>query len=508
MKRIFLLSILLFAVAVSAQNRIVLVEEFTNTGCGPCASWSPELDAVIENRLGDCVAIKYHSNYPNHNDEFYNYDPDTQQKRHDFYEVTGVPATFVNGEALSVRTSSYLDETITRQMAQPERFSLTLSKGIEDHRISVQVNLTPLQDAENGTSLRLFVAAIEEHISPSKPYPNGETSLHYTMRKMFTGGDGIQISEDHLHAGQAYSYDASWEIDFCDDERQLGVVAFLQDIETKEVLCAAYSGAGTNKKNYLTLVALTDTPDFICVPNYYGHVVLRNDGYNTLTTATLNVKVNGALKQYPWIGALDYLDRDTLAFDGFHDFSLSDDDNQVQLWFSDVNGTASESNRINSSFSNSLQAHYSVQLRFYTDKKPYETTWKLYNSSGDVVREGGPYTEPMKLYTDNFQLTHDDCYLLEFHDAGNDGIKDDYGTGYYQLYQIDDTGSTQHLTQGNYDGAVHNVYFNLTEASSAGVVEIPTDDVSFGSYHDLQGRRVLHQKRGVNIVNGKKVVVR
>ena len=268
MKRTCLLSTLLLAVAVSAQNRIVLVEEFTNTGCGPCASWSPELDAVIENRLGDCVAIKYHSNYPNRNDEFYNYDSDTQQKRHDFYEVDGVPATFVNGEKLYFRTSSCLDETITQQMAQPERFSLTLSKGIENYRMSVQANLTPLQEIESGTSLRLFVAAIEEHIYPSKPYPNGETSLHYTMRKMFTGGDGIQISDDGLHASQVYSYGALWEIDFCDDETQLGVVAFLQDIDTKEVVCAAYSGAETYKENHLTLVALNDTPDFICVPNW------------------------------------------------------------------------------------------------------------------------------------------------------------------------------------------------------------------------------------------------
>lgn len=508
MKRTCLLSTLLLAVAVSAQNRIVLVEEFTNTGCGPCASWSPELDAVIENRLGDCVAIKYHSNYPNRNDEFYNYDSDTQQKRHDFYEVDGVPATFVNGEKLYFRTSSCLDETITQQMAQPERFSLTLSKGIENYRMSVQANLTPLQEIESGTSLRLFVAAIEEHIYPSEPYPNGETSLHYTMRKMFTGGDGIQISDDGLHASQVYSYGALWEIDFCDDETQLGVVAFLQDIDTKEVVCAAYSGAETYKENHLTLVALNDTPDFICVPNYYGQVVLRNDGYNVLTTATLNVMVNGTLKQYPWKGELDYLERDTLAFDGFHDFSLSDDENQVQLWFSDVNDTTVESNRINSSFSNSPQAHYGVQLRLYTDNKPYETTWKLYNSAGDVVQEGGPYADPMKLYIENFPLTQDDCYLLEFFDTGNDGIKGNNGTGYYQLFQIDHAGMTQHLTQGNYDGAVHEVYFNLTEASSTGVVEIPTDEVSSGSCHDLQGRRVLHQERGVNILDGKKVVVR
>ena len=88
MKGTCLLSTLLLAVTVSAQNRIVLVEEFTNTGCGPCASWSPEL-----------------------------------------------------GEALAFRTSSCLDKTITRQMAQPERFSLTLSKGIEDHRMSVNTQI-------------------------------------------------------------------------------------------------------------------------------------------------------------------------------------------------------------------------------------------------------------------------------------------------------------------------------------------------------------------------------
>ncbi len=117
---------------------------------------------MIENRLGDCSAIKYHSSYPNRNDEFYNYDPVTQQKRHDFYGVDGVPATYVNGEALYFRTSSYLDETITQQMAQPERYSLALSKEIEDHRMSVHATLTPLQDIESATSLRLFVAAIEE----------------------------------------------------------------------------------------------------------------------------------------------------------------------------------------------------------------------------------------------------------------------------------------------------------------------------------------------------------
>ena len=56
--------------AEAQQKRLVLIEEFTNTGCGPCASWSPLLDSCINYRLGDCIAIKYHSGYPYNADEF------------------------------------------------------------------------------------------------------------------------------------------------------------------------------------------------------------------------------------------------------------------------------------------------------------------------------------------------------------------------------------------------------------------------------------------------------
>ena len=67
-KYTFLLLLLFVALHLSAQQHLVLIEEFTNTGCNPCASWSPELDQVIEDRLGECIAIKYHSGYPDSGD--------------------------------------------------------------------------------------------------------------------------------------------------------------------------------------------------------------------------------------------------------------------------------------------------------------------------------------------------------------------------------------------------------------------------------------------------------
>lgn len=462
MKKICALLLLFVSVHLSAQRPLVLIEEFTNTGCNPCASWSPLLDQVIEERLGDCIAIKYHSGYPDSNDEFYNYDKTSQQARIDFYGVTGVPTTFVNGMEIGERTTEMMHYAIDYFLGQPSIHSLSVSKLLNGHHLTVQTSLTPHTDIANVADLRLFVAVIEEHIVADKPYPNGEIHLNYTLRKMLTGGSGMQLAEDGIVANQTYTYDTEWDIDFAADLGQLGVVAFVQDMNTKEVVCTAYASPGAEKENNLALMSLNDTPDLTCLANYYGNVIFRNDGANILHSAMLNVEVNGSTRQYPWSGELGYLQRDTLTFDDFRDFTLAADKNQVSVWFSDVNGTDSESNRIASSFDNSYQASYSVQLRLYTDKKPEETTWKLYNSAGDVVHEGGPYPEARKFYTENLNTSADDCYLLEFEDAGGDGIKGAYGNGYYQLFQVDGEGHSSRITQGDYEGSVCDVFFHLT----------------------------------------------
>ncbi len=462
MKKLFTLTALFLWFVSSAllaqQKRLVLVEEFTNTGCGPCASWSPILDSCLNYRLGDCIAIKYHSGYPEKTDPFYLYDTEAHQAKVDFYHVTGVPATYVDGQELSDRSFSYLSEAITWCMLQPQKCDVTVSKTLTDRLLKVTVKATPYNNIKEGADVRLFVAAIEEKIKAERPYSNGETELNYTMRKMLSPAEGYQLT-----GSEAVDREMQWDIDFFDNLSQLGVVAFVQDMGTYEILGTAYIGPNAEGENQLALMNLFDTPDLICMPNYYGKVLLRNNGANAITSATLNVKVNGSVKQYEWTGHLEYLERDTLVFDGFTAFQLNaEGNNKVEVWFSDVNGTDAESNTRTSSFGNSVQVYYDVQLKIYTDKKPEETTWKLYNSAGDVIREGGPYTEPRKFVTVNFGLTSNDCYHLEFRDAGGDGIKGAAGNGYYQLFQLDEAGKTRRIAQGDYDGAVFDVFFNLT----------------------------------------------
>ena len=64
--------LMLVTLKLNAQNeRLLLLESFTNTGCVPCAQYNPTMDALIANNLDKVVAIKYHVNWPSSSDPMY-----------------------------------------------------------------------------------------------------------------------------------------------------------------------------------------------------------------------------------------------------------------------------------------------------------------------------------------------------------------------------------------------------------------------------------------------------
>lgn len=76
-------------------------------------------------------------------------------------------------------------------MNQPAVCDLKVSKQLDGFQLSVQADLTPYNNIENG-NVRLFVAAIEEHYVSPTAYSNGEREVNYTMRRMITPDNGYQ----------------------------------------------------------------------------------------------------------------------------------------------------------------------------------------------------------------------------------------------------------------------------------------------------------------------------
>ena len=98
MKKILLVvSVCLLMLDSSAQTqRLILVEEFTNASCGPCALSNPSFNTLMTANASKVVAIRYHSSFPGY-DPFYSQNPVQNQARTIYYGVTAVPTARRDG---------------------------------------------------------------------------------------------------------------------------------------------------------------------------------------------------------------------------------------------------------------------------------------------------------------------------------------------------------------------------------------------------------------------------
>ena len=489
------------------KRPLVLFEEFTNTSCDPCAEFSPALDRTIYERMGDMVAVTYHFNFPSPLDPFYTTNPEDVKTRAAYYGVTGVPSLRVNGEhAGAWGYEEYLDAYIDGAATVPAKVDIDAEAALSaDGELTVDVSLMP-KGLTDGSGLRLFVVAVEERVEWAEAAANGEHAWNYVMRKMLPSADGQPLEAD-LSKVTPYDYQFKWHVTGYTDERELGIVVFVQDKASQDVLGTCYVPRPTGSPRAAKILKVLNTPDRICTPQFMSDLVVRNTGRETLTSATLNVSINGQVQRTPWTGHLDYLDIATMRTPMYTDFTLTDGTtNDVQIWLSDLNGSTDESARVDLTLTNAYKARNAVRLTILTDQRPEETTWTLFNSAGDVVCEGGPYTEPRKKVVIDLPLSLDDCYMIEFEDDGGDGITGDYGRGYYTLHEVGADGKTRLLVQNPYTEAIHDVYFSLQNAAGTQGIDAPQSDDSISQpAYDMQGRPAS-QSTPVRIVNHKKIL--
>lgn len=482
--------------AAQAQTRnrnMVLIEEFTNTGCSPCADYSPTLDSMISYRLGQVAAVKYHGTYPDPNDPFYLDQKTDLDKRISYYGIKAYPTVILNGQQIPDMPSPsefFLGYYIDYFHSKARHYDILLNTYTADHKLSVTATVTPDVDVDDASQLRLYVMPVEEFYESPTMYGNGEKEMRYTMRRMLPDADGYALGSS-LKANTVYTYQTECSLDNFYDERQLGVVAFLQNTATQEVLATAYVAREATTENDLCIMNLVNTPDYICSPNFYGQLTIRNNGGNTITSATLNVSVNGQLTTRPWTGSLSYLDKDTVSIEGITDFQLATDgNNSVKVWLSDINGSQQKSNEWQLEMKNAVQAKNSVRLKFYTDNCPRETTWKLLNEAGDVLQEGGPYEQKKTYYTTDFDLRADGCYTLEFYDSGKNGIRGEFGNGGVNIYQVTTDGTEKRLAYCYYYGEYFALSFHLSDAQPTAIESVVStvDENARVSVYDVQGR--------------------
>jgi hypothetical protein len=258
---------------------------------------------------------------------------------------------------------------------------------------------------------------------------------------------------------------------------ELGVVGFIQNDATKEVHQA---GNSVNEPltplygNEMTVAGVMNISETNCLGSMAPKIILRNQGSDALTNATIYYHVNDeTVRSYEWTGNLEFMQTEEVALPGF-DFTILDENNFI-AYTVDPNGIPDEYQRNDTlvqPFERAAITPLTVKLMLRTDANPQHITWEVLNSDGDVQYSGGPYANPNSVYNETFVLGDLECYLFKIYDSEGDGL---VLPGFYALYY----GSGIYIKNGTEFGPVDSAFFEVN--TQVGIAN-PVADINIGIY--------------------------
>ena len=228
------------SVVSDIHQRVPLAEEFTSSTCGPCASFNPSYNQLLDaNNVntanGKVVAVKYQMNWPNPGTDP-NYNPDGYTRRL-YYGITGVPTPILDG-VQGVASQAAIDDSY----ASGSPFEVEAVYNVSGTTMTVDVDVTPRLNKTNSDYV-LYIAVLEKALYKSNypgsqfPVTNGETDWFQVMRKMLPDGDGIALGtlSDGVTISKSESYTftfgnvAQGNYNLWQDWSNIDVIAWVQD---------------------------------------------------------------------------------------------------------------------------------------------------------------------------------------------------------------------------------------------------------------------------------------
>jgi hypothetical protein len=200
---LLLFAALVMTLSASAQNRLVLFEEHTGEGCGPCASTNPGLDSMIfkfSNNYKVCM-IKYMSRIAG-NWHFFDMVHAIDSQRADYFPTPFVPAGWIDGGysfSSGPYASAVTQSAIDAAAAIPSPFIMSVSSMLNPAKdsITILVKIKALAPY-SGSAVKLRIARCKSiDISPDAMM-NGEKHVRNVVRDMFPDASGTTITSTWL----------------------------------------------------------------------------------------------------------------------------------------------------------------------------------------------------------------------------------------------------------------------------------------------------------------------
>lgn len=238
------------SIPTQVVDRVVVLEEFSSSTCGPCAGFNADLEPLLGgmdvNGSGSHVAaVRYQMDWPSPGDDpSYNHDG---WLRRLFYRVNGIPWPLVDGHTPPAGWAQETADEVTNELTKPAFVQLELIAERNGNALTTTAHITPYVDLTS--DLRLFVAVTEDHYSYPDPYTE-QDEYYNVMRKVLPDGNGylLQPFVDGVPQTVVLTYTLEEGVPEQGSNTLWGtpdsvsIVAFVQDMRTGAIYQGAIAG--------------------------------------------------------------------------------------------------------------------------------------------------------------------------------------------------------------------------------------------------------------------------
>lgn len=255
MKHTLIIFSLFLTISMVAQvPRNIVVEHFTNSRCGTCASRNPGFFTNLSNHP-NVIHLAIYPSAPYNTCVFSQHNASENDARTNFYGIYGAtPRLVIQGNVISASTN-YGDAAIFNNVTgQTSPFTVRIDVGNTNIAGEFTVNVVVKTEAtHNYATLNLFAAIAEDTVFYNAP--NGENTHYNVFRESVfeTAGKSITPSMmlgDSVVFSETMTFDPTWQAP------RLEGIAILQDAN-KTVIQAA-----TSKNQVFTATENIETAPF------------------------------------------------------------------------------------------------------------------------------------------------------------------------------------------------------------------------------------------------------
>ncbi len=483
-------------VSTTAENKNVVLEEFTGIYCVFCPDGHKRAKEISDNNPGDVVLINVHTGgYANPNGS----DPDFRTSFGSALAgqtgLTGYPSGTVNRRVWSgsntAQSRTAWAGSANTILGEASYANVALEGEIDyatrELTVDVEVHFTGTAPS----TMNLNVALLQNNVAgpqtggsnfnPSALLPNGDYNHQHMLRHLLTGqwGDEITTTTQGTTFAKQFTYSIPDDInDIPMVLTDLEIVAFVVEGQQNIITGAKGPINFTNLQgDNITLKGVD--PSSSCDLMLQPVLDVKNNGGNEITSMRVRYHLGGQnVTYYDWTGSINAFENASVTLG---DIAVpSDIGTSLTVEIINVNGVADNfpDDNMMTDIQIGVGSGLEFTFEFTQDRWGNESTWEIVEEgTTNVILSGGPYgvlgSNGTQVHSYDLVLPSVGCYSIKVNDSQGDGINSGKGEGMFAI--LDKDGNTTVLSNdGTFDSEVV-VDFNVLSASP---LSIGSDEVA------------------------------